>query len=66
LAIAYENAQGKIEIVSMADFKRLLTENILNQNTIVFNNLVNTRAEFDTKWRTSVQNSWHSNLLQLV
>jgi len=66
LAIAYEDAQGKIQIVSMADFKRLLTENTLNQNTIVFNNLVNTRAEFDSKWRTSVQNSWHSNLLQLV
>lgn len=66
LAISYENEQGKIEIVSMTDFKRMITENKVNQNTIVFNNLVNTRAEFDSKWRTSVQNSWHSNLLQLV
>ncbi|NOQ74498.1 MAG: hypothetical protein GQ574_20980 [Crocinitomix sp.] len=66
LAIAYEDGQGKIEIVSMADFKRMLTENKVDSNTIVFNNLVNTRADFDSKWRTSVQSSWHSNLLQLV
>ena len=50
----------------MSDFKRMITENQVNQDTIVFNNLVNTRADFDTKWRTSVKNSWHTNLLQLV
>lgn len=66
LAIAYETNQGKLEIVSISDFKRMVTENLVNQDTIVFNNLVNTRADFDTKWRTSVKNSWHTNLLQLV
>jgi hypothetical protein len=66
LAIAYETRQGEIDIVSMSDFKRMVTENQVNQDTIVFNNLVNTRGDFDTKWRTSVKNSWHTNLLQLV
>lgn len=66
LAIAYEDDAQKIDLVSMNDFKRMITENKVNENTIVFNNLVNTKAEFDTKWRTSVKNSWHTNLIQLV
>jgi hypothetical protein len=65
MAIAYES-NGQIELVSMSDFKRLITDGKVNENTIVFNNLVNTKAEFDTKWRTSVKNSWHTNLFQLV
>lgn len=66
LAITYENQAGQIDLVSMSDFKRLILENKVNENTIVFNNLVNTKADFDTKWRTSVKNSWHTNLFQLV
>lgn len=66
LAIAYENQQGKVEIVSMAAFKALINSNQVNYETIVFNNLVASKEEFDQKWRTNVGQSWHANLFQLA
>lgn len=66
MAIAYVNHENKIELVSMAQFKHLIAENKVDHNTTVFNNLVNSKAEFDHKWRTEVRNSWHTNLFQLV
>lgn len=66
LAIAFENKSNEIEIVSMNEFKRLAKENEVGYDTIVFNNLVANKGEFETKWRTSVKNSWHSNLFELV
>jgi hypothetical protein len=66
LAIAYENQQGKLEIVSMTAFKALISSNQVNYDTIVFNNLVASKEEFDQKWRTNVGQSWHANLFQLA
>lgn len=66
LAIVYENQQGKLEIVSMTAFKALINSNQVNYDTIVFNNLVASKEEFDQKWRTNVGQSWHANLFQLA
>ena len=66
LAIAYENQQGKLEIVSMTAFKALISSSQVNYDTIVFNNLVASKEEFDQKWRTNVGQSWHANLFQLA
>lgn len=66
MAIAFVNQEEKIELVSMTQFKQLIAENRINHNTVVFNNLVNSKQEFDTNWRTAVRNSWHTNLFQLV
>lgn len=66
LAISYEDKNGGIQLVSMNEFKRLASENEVNSNTIVYNNLVNSKGEFDSKWRTEVKHSWHTNLFQLV
>lgn len=66
LAIAFENQQGKLEIVSMTAFKALISSNQVNFDTIVFNNLVASKEEFDQKWRTNVGQSWHANLFQLA
>ena len=66
MAIAYENKAGEIIIVSLPDFKRLIIESKINENTIVFNNLITTKKDFDTNWQTPVKNSWHTNLFQIV
>jgi len=66
LAITYENKEGKIEFTNMQEFKQLIAQNKIDHDTIVFNNLVNTKAEFITNWRTSAKNSWHNNLFQLA
>ena len=59
--------QGKyVAYKTLTDFRKMAKDKAISKNTIVFNNLVNTRLEFDSKWRTAVKNSWHTNLLQLV
>lgn len=66
LAIAYVRDANKIDLVSMSAFKQLYAQNLVNENTVVFNNLVANKEEFDTKWQTPVHNSWHSNIFQVV
>jgi len=48
-----------IEVVSLAEFNGLVKENKINKDTVVFNNLVATKAEFDNQWEVSAKQSWH-------
>ncbi|PCH76410.1 MAG: ABC transporter ATPase [Flavobacteriaceae bacterium] len=48
-----------IEVVSLANFMSLVKENKIIEDTVVFNNLVATKAEFDTQWEVSAKQSWH-------
>lgn len=45
---------------SLIDFKRMAKEKAVTQNTIVFNNLVNTIEEFNENWEVPAGDSWHS------
>ena len=47
------------------EFIELVRSGKLNENTIVFNNLVSTLGEFETKWETKLKESWHSEILKL-
>ncbi len=62
LTIAYED-DGDLKLAKMATFEELLREGQLNENTIVYNNLVATKAEFETNWKTAVKDSWHARLM---
>ncbi|HWD88558.1 MAG TPA: hypothetical protein VG367_10560 [Mucilaginibacter sp.] len=43
-------------------FEELLREGKVNNNTIVFNNLVPTLADLETKWEVPFKDSWHLQL----
>ena len=45
---------------SLIDFKKMAKEKAVNENTIVFNNLVNTIEEFNENWEVPAGESWHS------
>jgi hypothetical protein len=45
---------------SLLDFKRMAKEKAVSENTIVFNNLVNTIEEFNESWEVPAADSWHS------
>ena len=55
--IAYEKEKG-VELVPIKAFKK-----IVSQTTIVFNNLVTNKLEFEKEWRTTAVNSWHKKYL---
>lgn len=53
--------QGEfITYKTLLDFKKLAKEKAVSENTIVFNNLVNTIQEFNESWEIPALESWHS------
>jgi hypothetical protein len=36
---------------------------LINDKTVVFNNLVTTKAAFEKKWEISLGESWHRQLI---
>lgn len=44
----------------LADFKKMAKEKAVSENTIVFNNLVNTVGEWNDFWEVPAGESWHS------
>lgn len=45
---------------SLIDFKKMAKEKAVTENTIVFNNLVNTIEEYNDSWEVPAMDSWHS------
>ncbi len=66
LNIAYEEPSTEIKLVSMLEFKNLMSSDTVTRQTTVYNNLVETVADLDENWRTTVGQSWHKNLLQVL
>ncbi len=53
---------GEIQLFSSPEFKEKLATGEFDENIIVFNNLVQTKAEFETGWRGPVKDSWHQKV----
>ena len=53
--------QGEvITYKTLLDFKKLAKDKSVSENTIVFNNLVNTIEEMKESWEVPASDSWHS------
>ena len=48
---------------SLAEFKKMAKARSVSKNTVVFNNLVNTKAEYLDHWEVPAKDSWHSRFL---
>ena len=48
---------------SLADFKAMAKARSVSPNTVVFNNLVNTKAEYLDHWEVPAKESWHNRFL---
>ena len=62
--IAYRKGN---EVVSYNrnQFEALIQQGEITENTIVFNNLVQTKKELDTQWEIPFKNSWHARVFSL-
>lgn len=52
-----------INIVKLADFQKFASEKKINQETIVFNNMVDTKEDLENKWEIPAKQSWHKRFL---
>jgi hypothetical protein len=59
--IAYK-VGDKVVVVNKEDFETLISIKKINRESIVFNNLVQTLADFETKWEVPFKDSWHNKV----
>jgi len=59
--IAYK-LNDEVHTTPRAEFEKLVTSGKVTDETIVFNNLVQTKAELEAKWQVPFKDSWLKNL----
>jgi hypothetical protein len=62
LQVAYRKGT-EIKVCGLSDFEKLAAEKAVDASTIVFNNMITTKATFDTEWEVPLQQSWQSRVL---
>jgi len=62
LQVAYRKGKG-IVTCHISEFEKLADQDIINESTIVFNNMVTTIAAFNKEWEVPLKQSWHSRVL---
>ncbi len=48
---------------TLTDFRKMAKNKSVSKNTVVFNNLVNTKAEYLDNWEVPAHESWHGRFL---
>lgn len=48
---------------TLSEFREMAKSKAVNKNTVVFNNLVNTKEEYLENWEVPAHESWHSRFL---
>lgn len=57
MSIAYRVGE-QIKTFKLPQLQRLLEKGELTENTVIFNNLVSTKKDFDTNWQIPLKDSW--------
>ena len=52
-----------INLVKLSDFQQFAKAQKITQETIVFNNMVNTKEDFENNWEVPAKQSWHKRFL---
>ena len=63
MQVAYRKG-NEIAACNLAEFEKIASHNEVDGSTIVFNNMVNTKATFDTEWEVPLKQSWQSRVLK--
>jgi len=50
---------------SREEFEIMIKNGIVNENTLVFNNLINNRNELQTSWEIPLKDSWHARVFSV-
>ena len=52
-----------INVVKLPDFQKFAKEEKVTAETIVFNNIVDTKEDFENNWEIPAKESWHKHFL---
>ena len=56
-------SNGEVVISPLNDFKKLIKQGIVTENTIVFNNLITTKEGLLNNWELPLKESWQKRFL---
>lgn len=57
--------QGEyVQYKDLKEFKKLIKNKGVNKNTIVFDNMISTKMEFDSFWEVPASESWYGNMFK--
>jgi len=62
MVFTYEK-DGAVQAADREQFTKLYASGEINDDTIVFDNLVNTKADFEARWKVRLGDSWHSRMV---
>jgi len=62
MQVAYKKGT-EILACSLSEFEKLAAAKEVDEHTIVFNNMISTKAAFDNEWEVPVKNSWQNRVL---
>ncbi|MBW7868156.1 MAG: ABC transporter ATPase [Brumimicrobium sp.] len=65
MIVSYRKGE-EILSTNINDFRDLIKSGDVDENTIVFNNVITTKADFENKWEVSIKDSWHKQLIELA
>lgn len=51
-----------VQYKDLKSFKKLIKDKAVNKNTIVFDNTIQTKMEFENYWEVPAKDSWYGNL----
>ncbi|MGB0862223.1 MAG: hypothetical protein ACPGXZ_04860 [Saprospiraceae bacterium] len=63
MLFAYQNQAGEVKTASSMQFSELYKDGLINDDTLVFDNLVKTKADFQQKWLKPLKDSWHARFV---
>ena len=62
LNVAYKIG-NEINSISLLEFQNMIRENKLSKDSIVYNNMIDTKKLYLNNWETTIENSWHKKYL---
>lgn len=63
MRIAYRSTpESEIQLASRDEFDKLAKAGAVNQDSIVFNNMLTSTADLTSKWEVAMKQSWHSSV----
>ncbi len=62
MLFAHKN-QSNVEVVSREQFEEQIKSGVIHDDTIVFNNLVQSKGELDNGWEIPLKDSWHKQIV---
>ena len=62
MQVAYRSAT-EIKVCKLSDFEKLAAQGLVNESTIVFNNMVASKEAFDSNWEVPLKQSWQNRVL---